>query len=215
MTTVSGRADVPERLDSAPFGSMSFFATVQPDDPPLSAGALGYPTGFVYHHSDRYFRYSLSYVEFEDAPRPVTVYRVGLDLYSNTEPQLTSEMRVDGYPEEGPLDASFLDVAELTSPANPNGQHNLSEPVEWNAFDDGVIPVLELAHNYRGVSWTIRGNRNSTSLRVPQPPTGVDVYELLNGLIFEGALTLRHEAPGKRCYLRSSTAERHWYIMGN
>jgi hypothetical protein len=107
----------------------------------------------------------------------------------------------DGYPTAGLQTFAFLDLPVVTNPASAVVAHPLhGEAFEWELFDTGVTPTLQIHKVGEGMPdtgvWWITAATDATTLTVPEPPSGTDVAAVLGtGRLF-GALGIRADDPG-------------------
>jgi len=120
-------------------------------------------------------RFDVSYIWVEP-PLLEGVYTYHL-VYDTTTNEL-SMSNPRGYPEGGVLAVPLLDTPEWITPADPLTPHLITETFEWEWFDDVSESSIVLSRNQTSM-WYVIGGQNSTSVTIPELPTGITAAQLL------------------------------------
>ena len=94
----------------------------------------------------------------------------------------------EGYPGAGAQDVTLLDLPRMINPPSARS-YPLHDPIEWEAWDRGVYPLL-IVQDDVGRVWTIRGPLDGTRLIVPELPSTVDPTDLLGPGVVEASFAV-------------------------
>jgi hypothetical protein len=94
----------------------------------------------------------------------------------------------EGYPGAGEQDLTLLDLPRMINPPSARS-YPLHDPIEWEAWDRGVYPLL-IVQDDVGRVWTIRGPLDGTRIVVPELPSTVDATELLGTGVVEASFAI-------------------------
>ncbi|MBI5488106.1 MAG: hypothetical protein HY905_12305 [Deltaproteobacteria bacterium] len=179
-TVVEGSFPMPARVESrlrtSGLGWITTYLTV-------GSATVGYPTATDPSSDWNSVVYTVEYVE----PPGVAVedVRTQYCLVQNDDYSCAIE---DGYPGAGVQSVTLLDLPQMTHPTGVT-PYPLHDPVEWEAWDNDVYPLLILEDDI-GRVWTIRGPMDGTSIVVPALPSIVDEAELLGTGVVEGSFAI-------------------------
>jgi hypothetical protein len=172
-----GTIELPAREDSR-LRTMSF-----PYVQVLSFGSSlshGYSLSMNLEPDENSFSYLAEYVEWEGAPDVTTVHF----LLDNAR-MVQSRIYAPGYPQPNAFISGFLDVPDVVSPAGH--QIGLLDSFEWVPRETTDAKWI-LARDGQTV-WTHTASAASR-LSLPQPPSSVDLQDLLGTEILDGYFAL-------------------------
>jgi hypothetical protein len=167
--TVAGSFAIPTREDSpiSDLGTGYFYVFSQED---LYASYTGFPTQLEISEDGDTFEYTGEYIEVDSVPNPVTYYTVFWDSYA-------SWSVVDGYPADGDHDPGLPDAPVLMAPGSPGDEHPFYDPIQFEVFDEGLIPRVYIACGSTYV-WWVSGPAGATEITIPALPDGAaDILE--------------------------------------
>ena len=118
------------------------------------------------------FDYTVEWVEVPAITQPLTEYYLSVSTGEN------AWVIVPGYPTAGAQDIVFIDLPDITTPADFTTPYPLHDPIAWTAYEQGLGARL-IVSGEAGVVWTVMAYDDPTSLAVPQAPSTVDVVALL------------------------------------
>ncbi|MBI5502403.1 MAG: carboxypeptidase regulatory-like domain-containing protein [Deltaproteobacteria bacterium] len=184
-TVVEGSFPMPARAESRlrtnGLGWITSFLTV-------GSATVSYPTVTDPASDWNSVEYTVEYVE----PAGVDVADVRTQ-YCLVQSDNYSCAIEDGYPAAGAQAVTLLDLPRMIHPSGLT-PYPLHDPIEWEAWDNEVYPLLVLEDD-AGRVWTIRGAMDATSMVVPTLPSIVDEAELLGTGVVEASFAIYRLRP--------------------
>jgi hypothetical protein len=218
VTSVNGSFGLPARTES-PLRTAGMWGGVLPSLTPNPGRhflpAYDMPVGWA-SHAERptggnTMEYAMSWVAPPGVTSPVSEYAL---VDNSSEGGHLSAALVDGFPVEGAQAFTLLDGPDITNPSSLTTPHPLhGEPFAWELIDTGVTPTLYIRSPSAAVAetilWWITAQTDATTLTVPQPPSGVDVAEVLGTDTLRGKIGILADEPvGARALYAESDAFR-------
>ncbi len=150
---------------------------------------LGYASKATIAADGKSFNLEAEHVSLAAFKAPLTQYVLSLGAYQG------SVVASEGAPKDGTTVSGFLEQATLLQPAKPTTAMAFGDPIEWSTTETGVRTVIALsrgnlqAQNLEQV-WFLWAMPGTTKLTLPEPPSTVDVAELLGSDPIYGQVNL-------------------------
>ncbi|MBI5486192.1 MAG: Ig-like domain-containing protein [Deltaproteobacteria bacterium] len=185
-TTVAGSYLLPVREESRLHGPASYGWLWVTSADSKQSGAIGLTTMLDINADGTALEFGLEYLQPAGITRPMTCYLVNRNGASDSARSVACE---EGWPTAGAHDPGLLDAPTLVPPGTPSTRRPLFGGFTWQIFDHGVHVALHLVRDGAYV-WTIVTPDDATSLSVPQPPSTINLAELLGSHVAQGDLTI-------------------------
>lgn len=135
------------------------------------SGAVGGTSSSRVSTDGTRIEYTVDWIEPTGVEQPVTQYALS---HGN---RVSLVIRA-GYPPGGELDATFIDLPELTNLPDHSVGQTFHDEIAWQVFDPDVWMRCMVSRGI-DVSWVALVPPTETSLRVPQGPSSLDEAVLL------------------------------------
>jgi hypothetical protein len=170
---VSGTMVLPTRAESRLRTHGQGHVYVQPWET-MSGAGLGILSKSLVSADGTRIEYTIDWIEPASVQRPITQYT----LFPPGTSSESSFVIRGGYPMGGELDATFIDIPEITAAPDPTAGQDLHGEIAWQVFDPDVW-MRCFVNRGLNVAWMVVAPPTETSLRIPRGPSSLDEAALL------------------------------------